>query len=173
MPKPTPPDRYRLTVAARTVTPSRSFIRAPSSVPVSDDGHSTESDPDKTTVEVEKTVEALAGRGRFPSHGSVIDHREALALGLKVKFLDQKSPLWQRLWLLYTMYDFDCRKGLYSRYLKAARAAWRSQRPACPGTTSAIAAEPMPYRTRRGIESSIATASASVVAACATPNACA
>ena len=87
----------------------------------------------KPITEVEATVEALASRNRFPSHGSVVDHREAAALGLSVEYLPPDSPLWQRFWLLYCMYDFDSRKG---RLLKMFEGRSRSL---------AIAAPPPPH----------------------------
>lgn len=79
--------------------------------------------------EIEGTVEALAGRNRFPSHGSVVDHREALGLGLKIEYLPPDNALWQRLWLLYSMYDFDSRKG---RLLKVFEGRARSLSIAAP-----------------------------------------
>jgi hypothetical protein len=65
----------------------------------------------KTKVEIEAAVNALAGRHRFPSHGSVIDHREALAIGLNVTYLPPDDELWRRFWLLYCMYDHDARSS--------------------------------------------------------------
>jgi hypothetical protein len=65
----------------------------------------------KTKVEIEAAVNALAGRHRFPSLGSVIDHREALAIGLNVTYLPPDDELWRRFWLLYCMYDHDARSS--------------------------------------------------------------
>src|SRR5206468_1652943 len=59
--------------------------------------------------EIEQVVSALASRDVFFSHGSAIDHREATTLGLKVEYLDAGDELWERIWLLYCMYDFDVR----------------------------------------------------------------
>lgn len=61
--------------------------------------------------EVDKTVDALASRDSYFSHGSVIDYREATSLGLNVEFLPPKNPIWERLWLLHCMYEHDCRNG--------------------------------------------------------------
>lgn len=72
---------------------------------------------------VEETVQLLASRDKFYSHGSVIDHREAIELGLNVAYLPPENDLWQRIWLLYCMYDHDCRK---SRYLKVFEGRSRS-----------------------------------------------
>lgn len=69
----------------------------------------------RTEDERQKTVNALSGREVFYSHGSVISHREATDLGLLVEYLPPGDPLWERLWLLYSMYEHDCRRD---RYLK-------------------------------------------------------
>jgi hypothetical protein len=77
----------------------------------------------KTITDIEAAVDALAGRNRFPSHGSVIDHREAIALGLNVIYLPPDDDLWQRIWLLYCLYDHDARNG---RLLKIFEGRGRS-----------------------------------------------
>lgn len=69
----------------------------------------------RPSEEVATTVKALAGRDRFPSHGSVVDHREAVALGLDVTYLPPGHDIWERIWLLYCMYDFDCRSRRYAK----------------------------------------------------------
>lgn len=56
---------------------------------------------------IEKTVQCLASKDKFFSHGSTIDHIEAASLGLTVRFLESDNPLWQRIWLLYCMYSHD------------------------------------------------------------------
>jgi hypothetical protein len=63
--------------------------------------------------EVERVAQALASRDVYFSHGSTIDRREAAALGLSIEPLEHDNPIWQRLWLLYTMYDFDARRDNY------------------------------------------------------------
>jgi membrane-bound ClpP family serine protease len=50
----------------------------------------------KTPMEVAAVVEALATRSKFPSHGSVVDHREALALGLSVTYLSPDDEFWHK-----------------------------------------------------------------------------
>ncbi|WP_160123546.1 SDH family Clp fold serine proteinase [Rhodovarius lipocyclicus] len=67
----------------------------------------------RSEQDVSVTIKALSGRDRFPSHGSVVDYREAIQLGLNVKYLNHGDPVWDRIWLLYCMYDFDCRKMGY------------------------------------------------------------
>jgi hypothetical protein len=64
-------------------------------------------------AEIEATVRALGTRETYFSHGSCIDHREASALGLNVKYLPPGDELWERIWLLYSMYDYDLRRDGY------------------------------------------------------------
>lgn len=61
--------------------------------------------------DVARTVSQLATRHAYPSHGSVIDRAEASKLGLQITSLDCGDPLWDRIWLLYCMYDFDARRA--------------------------------------------------------------
>lgn len=70
---------------------------------------------EKTPQEVDAVVHALSSRDTYFSHGSVIGHKEATQLGLKVKYLPPEDSLWKKIWLLYCMYDHDCRRD---RYLK-------------------------------------------------------
>lgn len=58
-------------------------------------------------AEVDDTIRKLASRDEFFSHGSVIDHVEASNLKLNVKYLPLEDELWQKLWLLYSMYAHD------------------------------------------------------------------
>ncbi|MEW9305455.1 SDH family Clp fold serine proteinase [Labrys neptuniae] len=62
---------------------------------------------------IDAAVAALSSREKYHSHGSVIDYREAKALGLEVEYLPPEEELWQRIWLLYSMYDFDSRQNGY------------------------------------------------------------
>lgn len=64
----------------------------------------------KPADEIQKIVKSLGTRDVYFSHGSAIDAREAKALGLVIDELAHDDPIWQRLWLLYTMYDFDCQR---------------------------------------------------------------
>ncbi len=64
----------------------------------------------KRPEEIKDVVQKLSSRDTYASHGSVIDHREATALGLKVDYLPPGDPVWDRLWLLHCMYEVDCRK---------------------------------------------------------------
>lgn len=83
-------------------------------------------------TQVDETVHALSSREVYFDHGSVIDHREAIKLGLKIEFLPPDDELWRRLWLLYCMYDYDCRK---SGYLKVFEGSAISTAVALPVTS--------------------------------------
>lgn len=61
----------------------------------------------RTPQEIEATVQCLASKDVFFSHGSAIDHSEASRLGLNVRYLTADDQLWQRVWLLYCMYAHD------------------------------------------------------------------
>lgn len=63
--------------------------------------------------QIQVVAQALSSRDVYFSHGSTIDHKEAASLGLKVEFLPHDDPTWQRIWLLYTMYEFDIRRDNY------------------------------------------------------------
>lgn len=63
---------------------------------------------DQDETQIDETIRKLASRDEFFSHGSVIDHLEAESLGLKVEYLPLDNGLWQKLWLLYSMYSHDC-----------------------------------------------------------------
>jgi hypothetical protein len=65
----------------------------------------------KSDQEIDAAVKNLSTRDVFHSHGSVIDHREAVRLGLKVAYLEPSDPLWQWLWLLRCMYEHDARRN--------------------------------------------------------------
>lgn len=59
--------------------------------------------PDQIDIVIQK-ISSSAG---YLSHGAVIDFDEATDLKLSVEFLDQADPTWRRIWLLYSMYDYD------------------------------------------------------------------
>lgn len=80
-------------------------------------------------AQVEVVVNSLATRDTYFSHGSTIDQRDAAALGLNVNSLGVDDPFWQRVWLLYSMYDFDTRRD---GYLKIFEGRARSTAVAIP-----------------------------------------
>jgi hypothetical protein len=72
---------------------------------------------------VDEAVNVLASRDRYHSHGSVIDHREASALGLNVEYLPPGNELWEWIWLLYAMYDHDARQNRYLKIFEGSSTA--------------------------------------------------
>lgn len=75
----------------------------------------------KPDHEIDSVVQKLSSRDSYFSHGSVIDYREALELGLKIEYLPPEAKLWQKIWLLYCMYDFDSRTSQYLKVLEGGR----------------------------------------------------
>ncbi|WP_205944421.1 SDH family Clp fold serine proteinase [Pelagibius litoralis] len=67
----------------------------------------------KDPQHIAEVVEKLATGNTYFSHGSAIDHREASQLGLNVEHLQSEDELWQRIWLLYCMYEHDVRAAEY------------------------------------------------------------
>lgn len=96
---------------------------------------------DKNENEVNDTVSALSGRDRFFSHGSVINFQEAQSLGLTVEFLPPDDKLWQKLWLLYCMYDHDSRKDKYLKTFEGQSVSTSIAAPSSPGP--AVPANPV------------------------------
>lgn len=70
---------------------------------------------------VDETVNMLATRDRYASHGSVIDAREAQDLGLTIESLAPTDELWEMIWLLRTMYAYDCPRNGYAKLFESAR----------------------------------------------------
>lgn len=93
----------------------------------------------RTEQEINDSVQKLSSRDVYYSHGSVINHAEATALGIKIEYLPPGDPLWERMWLLYCMYDHDCRK---SRYLKVFEGHARSTAVAAMLQPTATASPP-------------------------------
>lgn len=93
----------------------------------------------KSQQDVQDTVEKLSGRNTFFSHGSVINHTEAVNLGLNVEYLAPDTELWQKIWLLYCMYDHDCRRD---RYLKVFEGPYVSSSIAAPRAAAPAPAQP-------------------------------
>lgn len=64
-----------------------------------------------TDDDINITVEKLATKDHYHSHGSSIDADEAMRLNLNVEKLPPENDLWKKIWLLRTMYQHDC--GVY------------------------------------------------------------
>lgn len=62
-------------------------------------------------ADIDATVRSLASKNTYFSHGSVIDHTEAEEIGLNVDYRPHSDELWQRIWLLYSMYAHDVQQG--------------------------------------------------------------
>lgn len=73
----------------------------------------------RSVPEIEDVIEKLATRDHYHSHGSVIDSNEATALGLCVKSYGIDDPLWQKIWLLRTMYQYDCGQNGYAKLFES------------------------------------------------------
>lgn len=70
---------------------------------------------------IDTTLQKIATRDTYHSHGAVIDYMEAQSLGLKVEHLAPDCDLWKRLWLLRSMYSFDCRQAGYAKIFEGRR----------------------------------------------------
>lgn len=71
--------------------------------------------------ELETTISKLATRDHYHSHGSVIDAREAISLGLNVTFLTPDDELWRKIWLLRSMYQYDCSRNGYAKVFEGSQ----------------------------------------------------
>lgn len=92
---------------------------------------------DKPSGELDAAVKSLSSHDTYFSHGSVINHQEAAALGLKIEYLPPDDELWRKIWLLHCMYEYDSLKNRYikvfeGRALSTAVAAPPSSPPAGP-----------------------------------------
>jgi hypothetical protein len=83
--------------------------------------------------EIDTVVNSLATRETYFSHGSTIDHSEATTLGLKIEAFTQNDPIWRRIWLLYSMYDFDARRDGYIKIFEGRARSTAVAAPAAAG----------------------------------------
>jgi hypothetical protein len=67
-------------------------------------------DKAKTDDQIAGVVDSLLSGRFYFSHGSAIDHGEAAQIGLTIKYLPPNDEVWKRIWLLYSMYEYDCRQ---------------------------------------------------------------
>lgn len=72
-------------------------------------------------LSIDDTISKMATRGYYYSHGSVIDMHEAAALNLHVTQHQMNDALWQKIWLLRTMYQYDCLQGGYAKLFESQR----------------------------------------------------
>lgn len=73
----------------------------------------------KPAQEIDGVINKLATRDHYYSHGSVIDANEASNLGLDVTKLPSNDVLWQKIWLLRSMYQFDCGQNGYAKLFES------------------------------------------------------
>ncbi len=83
----------------------------------------------KEEAEIEDTVEKLASKALYHSHGSSIDADEAIKLKLNVEKLEPSNPLWNQIWLLRTMYQHDCMSHGYAKIFESAGISTSTARP--------------------------------------------
>ncbi len=69
--------------------------------------HQCEGNPKRAT----KIARTLVNTKRYLSHGTVIDYREAVSIGLDVEYFQPTDEIWQGIWRLYCMYEMDMRNS--------------------------------------------------------------
>lgn len=77
--------------------------------------------------EIDGIIKKISSTGGYLSHGAVIDFEEAKGLNLSVTHLKQDDELWQRVWLLYSMYDYDTKQLNLGKIFESVR--YSLQRP--------------------------------------------
>jgi hypothetical protein len=92
-------------------------------------------------TEIEDLIKKLLTRETYFSHGSVIDYKEAIALGLTVEYLPPENDLWKLFRLLACMYEADSRKN---RYLKVFEGNRLSSAIEAPPPTPPAPSQPNP-----------------------------
>lgn len=80
-----------------------------------------------TPDEIDNVLKKVSNTEGYLSHGAVIDIEEARKLGLAATYLDQDDQLWRRIWLLYSMYDFDTKQQNLGKIFESVR--YSLQRP--------------------------------------------
>ncbi|MGH7878370.1 MAG: SDH family Clp fold serine proteinase, partial [Candidatus Binataceae bacterium] len=85
---------------------------------------------------VDDLVNKLLTRQTYFSHGSVIDYKEAITLGLAVEYLPADNELWQCFRLLACMYEADCRANRYLKVFEGNRLSSAIEAPPPAGTTT-------------------------------------
>lgn len=74
-----------------------------------------------TDATITSLIEKIATREYYPSHGSVIDDKEARNLGLNVESLGPDDPLWRQISLLRAMYQHDCSQNRYTKIFEGEK----------------------------------------------------
>jgi ClpP class serine protease len=86
--------------------------------------------------DIDDTIAKISGRDHYFSHGSVINHSEAKALGFSVDYWSPDDELWKKVWLLYCMYDYDCRRDKYLKVFEGPSVSTSIAAPKSPPTSS-------------------------------------
>ena len=73
------------------------------------------------TAKIDETINMIATRDHYHSHGSVIDAKEAIKLNLSVIEFTQDNLIWQKIWLLRTMYSYDCGQNGYAKLFESSK----------------------------------------------------
>lgn len=79
--------------------------------------HQCNADPKKAL----KIARALVNTKRYLSHGTVIDWREAKAIGLIVEYIRPDDTMWRAIWGLYCMYEIDMRDKAMAKIFESER----------------------------------------------------
>lgn len=72
-------------------------------------------------AQIDAVVKKLASSPSYNSHGAVIDYSEAKSLGLNVSQMEHTDELWRQIWMLYCMYEFDCKRSGYGRIIEGCK----------------------------------------------------
>ncbi len=74
-----------------------------------------------TVADIDSTIDKLATRDHYHSHGSVINANEAKLLNLNVTEFGADDILWRKFWLLRTMYHYDCGQNGYAKLFESCK----------------------------------------------------
>jgi len=75
----------------------------------------------KSDAEIGDILKKISSSDGYNSHGAVIDYSEAMQLGLAAEFLPPADEMWQRIWLLYCMYDYDSKARNLGKIFEGSR----------------------------------------------------
>lgn len=89
----------------------------------------------KSKQDIDDVISKISSSNGYNSHGAVIDYDEAKSLGLSVNYLEPSSDLWQKIWLLYCMYDYDTKANGIGRIIEGERFSISRPRPPSPTQT--------------------------------------
>jgi hypothetical protein len=76
--------------------------------------------------------EGKFARFTFSRGWAHLAYKEAAQLGFNVTFLDHSSTLWKKLWLLRSMYQYDCPIGGFAKLFESSKFSTGTAVPAPP-----------------------------------------